>query len=103
MTVIVGVPASADVPPHGPAFCGSPSRFSISHDAGKSRTFTTPQGRTMTAGPMQPWTWEIMEFFKVEDGLLHEIEAILERAPYGMTSGWSSWEDGMSDKIQFER
>ena len=72
------------------------------HDAGKSRTFTTPQGRTMTAGPLQPWTWEIMEFFKVEDGLLHEIEAILERAPYGMKSGWSSWEDGMSDKIQFE-
>jgi len=72
------------------------------HDAGKSRTFTTPTGRTMTAGPMQPWTWEIMEVFKVEDGLLHEIEAVLERAPYGMASGWSSWEDGMSDKIQFE-
>jgi len=57
---------------------------------------------TMTAGPMQPWTWEIMEVFKVEDGLLHEIEAVLERAPYGMASGWSSWEDGMSDKIQFQ-
>ena len=56
----------------------------------------------MTAGPMQPWTWHIMEVFKVEDGLLHEIEAVLERAPYGMTSGWSSWEDGMSDRIQFE-
>jgi hypothetical protein len=73
------------------------------HDAGKSRTFTTPSGRTMTAGPMQPWTWEIMEVFKVEDGLLHEIEAVLERAPYGMTSGWSSWDDGMSDRIQFEK
>ena len=48
------------------------------HDAGTSRTFTTPGGRTMTAGPMQPWTWEIMEVFKVEDGLLHEIEAILD-------------------------
>jgi hypothetical protein len=72
------------------------------HDAGKSRTFTTPSGRTMTGGPMQPWTWEIMEVFKVEDGLLHEIEAVLERAPYGMPSGWSSWEDGMSDKIQFD-
>ena len=73
------------------------------HDAGKSRTFTTPSGRTMTAGPVQPWTWEIMEVFKVEDGLLHEIEAVLERAPYGMASGWSSWEDGMSDRIQFEK
>ncbi len=57
----------------------------------------------MTAGPTVPWTWHIAELFKVEKGLLHEIEAILERAPYGMTSGWSSWEDGMSDKIQFAR
>lgn len=72
------------------------------HDAGASRTFQTPSGRTVTAGPITPWTWHIAEVFKVEKGLLHEIEAVLERAPYGMTSGWSSWEDGMSDKIQFE-
>ena len=43
----------------------------------------------------------IAELFKVEGGLLHEVEAILERVPYGMPSGWSSWEEGMSDKIQF--
>jgi hypothetical protein len=72
------------------------------HDAGASRTFSTPDGRSVTAGPTVPWTWHIAELFKVEKGLLHEIEAVLERAPYGMTSGWSSWEDGMSDKIQFE-
>jgi hypothetical protein len=45
----------------------------------------------------------IAELFKVEGGLLHEIEAILERVPYGMPSGWSTWEDGMSDKIQWVR
>ena len=73
------------------------------HDAGASRHFKTPDGRDVTAGPTVPWTWEIAELFKVEKGLLHEIEAILERAPYGMTSGWSSWEDGMSDKIQFAK
>ena len=73
------------------------------HDAGPSRTFVTPSGRQVTAGPVQPWTWMIAEVFKVENGLLHEIEAILERVPYGMPSGWSSWEDGMSDKIQFQR
>ena len=71
------------------------------HDAGASRTFKTPSGREVTAGPVVPWTWMIAELFKVEGGLLHEIEAILERVPYGMPSGWSSWEDGMSDKIQF--
>ncbi len=73
------------------------------HDAGASRTFQTPGGRTVTAGPTTPWTWQIAELFKVEKGLLHEIEAVLERVPYGMTSGWSTWEDGMSDKIQFVR
>jgi hypothetical protein len=72
------------------------------HDAGASRTFQTPSGRTVTAGPTVPWTWMIAELFKVEKGLLHEIEAILERVPYGMTSGWSSWENGMSDKIQWQ-
>jgi len=73
------------------------------HDAGASRHFKTPDGREMTAGPVEPWTWEIAELFKVEKGMLHEIEAVLERAPYGMTSGWSSWEDGMSDRIQFAK
>lgn len=71
------------------------------HDAGASRTFRTPDGRTVTAGPTTPWTWQIAELFKVENGLLHEIEAILERVPYGMGSGWSTWEDAMSDRIQF--
>ncbi|HKE86545.1 MAG TPA: hypothetical protein VKB50_22475 [Vicinamibacterales bacterium] len=73
------------------------------HDAGASRHFKTPDGRDVTAGPVEPWTWEIAELFKVEKGLLHEIEAVLERAPYGMNSGWSSYEDGMSDKIQFAK
>ena len=50
----------------------------------------------------QRQAWQIAELFKVEKGLLHEIEAILERVPYGMGSGWSSWEDAMSDKIQWQ-
>lgn len=70
------------------------------HMAGSTRNFTRPDGRPTTAGPAQPWTWEILEIFKIEDGLLAEIEAFLTRPPYGMLSGWSTWEDGMSDKIQ---
>lgn len=70
------------------------------HMAGSTRNFTRLDGRPTTAGPAQPWTWEILEIFKVEDGLLAEIEAFLTRPPYGMLSGWSTWEDGMSDKIQ---
>jgi hypothetical protein len=70
------------------------------HMAGSTRNFTRPDGSPTTAGPAQPWTWEILEFFKVENGQLAEIEAFLTRPPYGMLSGWSTWEDGMSDEIQ---
>ncbi|HWK53635.1 MAG TPA: hypothetical protein VNR18_04630 [Hyphomicrobiales bacterium] len=67
------------------------------HSGGEHRNFATPDGRNVTAGPVQPWTWEIAEVFKIENGLIHRIEALLQRSPYGMNSGWSSWEDGMSD------
>jgi hypothetical protein len=70
------------------------------HSAGETRNFTTPDGRAVTAGPAQPWTWYIAELFKVENGRLRQIEAVLERAPYGMNSGWSSYEDGMSDRAR---
>src|SRR5690606_11578583 len=70
------------------------------HSGGETRTFQTPDGRTVTAGPAQPWTWYIAEIFKVTNGQIRRIEATLHRVPYGMLSGWSSYEDGMSDKIQ---
>ena len=54
----------------------------------------------VTAGPVQPWTWQIAELFKVEKGKIHKIEALLHRSPYGMNSGWSTWEQGMSDKAR---
>ncbi len=70
------------------------------HSAGNTRTFKTPDGRTVTAGPDQLWTWEIAELFQIRKGLIHQIEATMERVPYGMPSGWSNWEDGLSDRAQ---
>lgn len=72
------------------------------HSGGDSRRGVLPDGREIVAGPVQPWTWQIAEIFKVEDGLIHEIEAILQRSPYGMNSGWSTWEAGMSDVARDE-
>jgi hypothetical protein len=72
------------------------------HSAGATRNFTTPNGRSVTAGPAQPWTWQIAELFRIENGKIRQIEAILERSPYGMNSGWSSYEDGMSDRARDE-
>lgn len=70
------------------------------HPGGETRNFETPDGRKVSAGPVQPWTWQIAELFKVQDGKIHEIEAILQRVPYGMLSGWSTWEEGMSDQMR---
>jgi hypothetical protein len=46
------------------------------------------------------WTWEIAELFKIEKGNIRRIEALFHRCPYGMNSGWSTYEEGMSDQIQ---
>jgi len=54
-----------------------------------------------TSGPTTPWTWEIAEVFKVEHHKIRRIEAVYHRAPYGMNSGWSSWQDNMSTRAQF--
>jgi hypothetical protein len=70
------------------------------HGAGKTRTFKAPDGRTVTAGPTAPWTWQIAEVFKVEKGKIRKIEAVLMQCPYGMNSGWSTYEQGMSDQPQ---
>ena len=67
------------------------------HSGGATRTFKTPDGRTVTSGPVQPWTWQLAELFKVEKGQIRKIEAFLQRSPYGMNSGWSTWSQGMSD------
>ena len=71
------------------------------HAAGNTRTFQTPDGRTVTAGPQTPWTWEICEIFKIWGGQIHRIEAALGQVPYGMGSGWSSWDRAISDQPQW--
>jgi hypothetical protein len=70
------------------------------HALGKDRTWVTSDGRTLTAGPVDPYTWEIAELFRIEKGKIRRIEAILTRSPYGMNSGWSSWQDGLSSRAR---
>jgi hypothetical protein len=70
------------------------------HGAGKTRYFKAPDGRDVVSGPVAPWTWQIAELFKIEKGKIRRIEAVLQRCPYGMNSGWSTYEQGMSDQIQ---
>ena len=84
-------------PQHGLVF----SFIFFDHDAGNTRTFTVPDGRTVTAGPKQPWTWEIAEVFRLEHNQIRQIQAIMERAPFGMNSGWSTREQGRSDAARY--
>jgi hypothetical protein len=70
------------------------------HMAGKTRTYTRSDGRVITGGPTDPFTWEIGELFRIEKGKIRRIEAILVRAPYGQQSGWSTYEDSMSDRAR---
>jgi hypothetical protein len=70
------------------------------HSGGETRKFKAPSGRDVVAGPVQPHTWQIAEVFKIEKGLITKIDAYLQRSPYGMNSGWSTWEQGMSDQVR---
>jgi len=66
------------------------------HSAGDTRRFRTPDGRAVEAGPKQPWTWSIAEAFRIDRSGIRQIMAIMERVPYGMNSGWSTWEQGLA-------
>ena len=68
------------------------------HPAGKYRDYKMSDGKEVSNGPTRPWTWELAELFKIEGGKIHRVEAVLEQVPYGMLSGWSTWEEGMSTK-----
>jgi hypothetical protein len=57
------------------------------HDA-KLRTFTLADGRVDHQTRTAPWSWEIAELFKIQDGKIMRIEAIVNACPYAMKSGW---------------
>lgn len=46
------------------------------------------------------WTWQLGELFKVEHGQIRRIEAIFIRGPYGVCSGWSTYEQCRSEEPQ---
>jgi hypothetical protein len=49
------------------------------------------------------WTWQIAELFKIEGENIRRIEAVFHRCPYGMNSGWSTYEQTMSEELQSVR
>jgi hypothetical protein len=74
--------------------------LAMDQPSGKYRSFKLADGRAITAGPDKPTTIAVSETFKVEGGKIRRVEAIQLNVPYGMVTGWSTWEDGMSSKPQ---
>ncbi len=57
------------------------------HDA-TLRSYTLSDGRTVKQTRTGPWTWEIAEMFKIQDGKIMRVEAVVNTGIYGMKSGW---------------
>lgn len=64
--------------------------------SGEARNGTLRDGTKVASGPSIPWTWQIAEVFRIEKGLIVAVESVLHSVPYGMGSGWSTWEEAMS-------
>lgn len=56
--------------------------------SGTVHEVTTTDGKTYPVGLKQPFTWELAEAFKIEQGRIRAIEAVLTQAPYGMKPNW---------------
>ncbi len=72
----------------------------LDEPAGKYATFKLADGREITAGPSRPTTLEVFEAYKIEAGKIRRVEEAQITVPYGMLSGWSTYEDGMSSKAR---
>jgi hypothetical protein len=46
------------------------------------------------------WTWQLAEIFKIENGKIRRVEALFHQAPFGIPSGWSTYEQSISEGIQ---
>ena len=67
---------------------GIVAAFAFFDHAGTVRDYRLADGTPAKAGLSQPFTWEIAEAFRIENGLIRRIEAVLNPCPYGMKPGW---------------
>lgn len=52
--------------------------------------------------PVAEVAWRLIatQHLPIENGQIRRIEAVFHRAPYGINSGWSTYEQGMSEEAQ---
>jgi hypothetical protein len=56
---------------------------------GDMRKVKLTDGRVVNAQYDTPWTWQIGELFKIKDGKIDQIEALVMYAPYGSQDLWT--------------
>ena len=66
--------------------------------AGDARNVTWRTAAASSPARLVPWTWQIAEVFKIEHGKIGPVESVLHGVPYGMGSGWSTWEQALSSE-----
>jgi hypothetical protein len=75
------------------------------HDAAL-RSYKLNDGRTVNVSRTAPWTWMISEVFKIKNGKIGQVEAVLLSVPYGMkpvfTNGVKtvSWQEAIEEERQ---
>jgi hypothetical protein len=62
--------------------------FAFFDHAGTVKTIKLTDGRVFPATVRHPLTFEIGELFKIEQGKIHAVQAVLTQEPYGISSGW---------------
>ena len=60
------------------------------HDGSVAKMSNTFDGKPVDISPTfrQPFSFIISEIFKIKDGKIRQIEAVLTTVPFGMESGW---------------
>ncbi|MXP42177.1 hypothetical protein GRI75_11045 [Altererythrobacter soli] len=56
--------------------------------SGTVREYDLADGTPIRSAVDRPFSWMIAEAFRIENGLITRIEALMTECPYGMRSGW---------------
>jgi hypothetical protein len=60
---------------------------------GRLDEYQLTDGRTVKSPVRRPHSFYLMELFKIEGGMIRQIEANFTTVPYNMPSPWDSWAD----------
>jgi hypothetical protein len=62
--------------------------FAFFDHSGTVREYDLADGTPIRSAVDRPFSWMIAEAFRIENGLITRIEALMTECPYGMRPGW---------------